>query len=573
MEHPQILIVDDDLQVRELLRDTFLGQGYKCQVAKNGMEALELFKASRPDLTVTDVKMPVMDGVAFLKAARAEDSTAAIIMLTAMEDVHTGVECMRQGAFDFLLKPVEMGQLLAIAAKALEQRALLIFDQQQQAEIERRAAEVARAAHYDSLTGLANRALFRDRLGRAQLRAARNEQHLGVMLLDIDRFKGINETLGHDAGDFLLTGVAERLRECVREVDSIARFGGDEFAIILEGLVQGESAAIVAERILASVARPFEVAGREVFVTTSAGIAIYPDDGADVSALVKNADSALFGAKAQGRNTYRFYTPDLNARALERLSLETGLRRALEREEFVLYYQPRVELASGRLLGAEALLRWIHPEHGLVPPGSFIPLAEESGLIIPIGEWVVRAACAQSRAWQEAGYRPLRIAVNISARQFAHRALRDTVASALQDSGLDAAHLEIELTEGLLMEHTDTVLATLGDLKAMGLLIAIDDFGTGYSSLSYLKRFPIDALKIDQSFVRDITTDANAAAISAAIVALARTLRLNVIAEGVETREQAELLLSQGCAEGQGYLYSRPLPADRFVEWLERGTA
>lgn len=573
MEQPQILIVDDDLQVRELLQDAFLGQGYQCQVAKNGMEALELFKASRPDLTVTDVKMPVMDGVAFLKAARAEDATAAIIMLTAMGDVHTGVECMREGAFDFLLKPVEMGHLLAIAEKALEQRALLIFDRQQQAEIERRAAEVARAAQYDSLTGLANRALFRDRLGRAQLRAARNEQHLGVMLLDVDRFKGINETLGHDAGDLLLIRMAERLHECVREVDSIARLGGDEFALILEGLASGESAAIVAERILTSVARPFEVAGREVFVTTSAGIAIYPGDGEDAGALVKNADSALSGAKAQGRNTYRFYTPDLNARALERLSLETGLRRALERGEFVLYYQPRVELASGRLLGAEALLRWVHPERGLVPPGSFIPLAEESGLIIPIGEWVVRAACAQSRAWQQAGYRPVRIAVNISARQFGHRALRDTVASALEESGLDPTHLEIELTEGLLMEHTDTVLATLGDLKAMGLLIAIDDFGTGYSSLSYLKRFPIDALKIDQSFVRDITTDGNAAAISAAIVGLARALRLNVIAEGVESREQAEVLIAQGCAEGQGYLYSRPLPADRFVEWLQRGTA
>ncbi|MGE5027472.1 MAG: putative bifunctional diguanylate cyclase/phosphodiesterase [Betaproteobacteria bacterium] len=428
---------------------------------------------------------------------------------------------------------------------------------------------LAQVTNYDTLTGLPNRSLFRDRLDHAMSRSARNSEMVAVMLLDIDNFKSINDTLGHDLGDQLLQETSERLQHCVLEDDTLARLGGDEFAIILEGLAEIDEVAQVAQKILDDFVRPFALSGHEIYVTPSLGVTIYPLDGEDSESLIKNADTAMYRAKEHGRNNYRFYTADMNKLAVERFALEGKLRRALERGEFVLHYQPQVDIRSGRVVGVEALLRWNHPERGLVPPNEFIPLLEENHLIVSVGEWVLRTACAQSRAWQEAGLPPLRMGVNLSARQFRQENLVEMVEAILLETRISPKLLELELTEGMLMESTKATSATLDRLKENGVQIAIDDFGTGYSSLSYLKRFPIDRLKIDRSFVRDVIADANDAAIVVAIISLGRSLGLNVIAEGVEAKDQLDFLDVQKCDEYQGYHFSRPLPAEEIARLFE----
>ena len=419
--------------------------------------------------------------------------------------------------------------------------------------------------NYDVLTGLPNRFLFLDRLGHAVSQSARSHRMIAVMLLDIDNFKNINDTLGHTHGDLLLQDIADRLRRCVRMDDTLARIGGDEFAIVLEGVSEIEEIALIAQKIVDIFSLPFTPSSQEIYVTPSVGISIYPMDGRDSDSLLKNADAAMYTAKEYGRNHFRFYTTDMNALAIQRFAMEGALRRAMEREEFTLHYQPQVDIKSGRVIGVEALMRWNHPERGLVPPGEFIPLLEENNLIIPIGEWVLRTACAQCRAWQDAGLPPLRMAVNLSARQFRQDNLVEMIDSILRETGISPKLLELELTEGLLMENISETSLILGQLKSRGVQVAIDDFGTGYSSLSYLKRFPIDRLKIDRSFVRDIITDSNDAAIAVAIISLGRSLGLSVIAEGVETREQLEFLGVQKCDEYQGYYFSRPVSPEEIV--------
>ncbi|MDD5329959.1 MAG: EAL domain-containing protein [Sulfuricella sp.] len=428
---------------------------------------------------------------------------------------------------------------------------------------------LAQLAHYDALTTLPNRSLFTDRLDHALIRSARSSEMVAVMLLDIDNFKTVNDILGHQLGDVLLQEIAQRLRHCVLEDDTLARLGGDEFAVILEGISEIEEAADIAQKVVDAFAQPFVPDGREIFVTTSLGVSVYPLDGQDGVDLLKNADTAMYRAKESGRNHFRFYTADMNTLAVERFAMEGGLRRALERGEFLLHYQPQVEIRSGQMVGVEALLRWNHPERGLVPPNQFIPLLEENNLIVPVGEWVLRTACAQGRAWQEAGLPALRIGVNLSARQFSHGDLVETIGGVLRDTGLSPRLLELELTEGMLMENTKATSAILEQLKRKGVFIAIDDFGTGYSSLGYLKRFPIDRLKIDRSFVRDIITDPNDAAIAVAIISLGRSLGMNVIAEGVETQEQLEFLGVQKCDEYQGYYFSRAVPAEEIAYLLK----
>lgn len=424
---------------------------------------------------------------------------------------------------------------------------------------------LVQVTNYDVLTGLPNRFLFLDRLGHAISRSARNHRMVAVLLLDIDNFKTINDTLGHTHGDLLLQDVADRLRCCVLEDDTLARIGGDEFAIVLEGVSEIEEIAAIAQKIMAIYSLPFAPSGQEIYVTPSMGITIYPMDGHDSDSLLKNADAAMYSAKEYGRNHFRFYTTDMNALAIERFAMEGALRRAIEREEFILHYQPQVDIKSGRVIGVEALLRWNHPERGLVAPNEFIPLLEGNNLILPVGEWVLRTACAQSRAWLDAGLPPLRMAVNLSARQFRQDNLVELIDSILRETGISPQQLELELTEGLLMENTSKTSAILGQLKSRGVLVAIDDFGTGYSSLSYLKRFPIDRLKIDRSFVRDIITDSNDAAIAVAVISLGRSLGLSVIAEGVESEEQLEFLGVQKCDEYQGFYFSYPVPPEEIV--------
>jgi diguanylate cyclase (GGDEF)-like protein/PAS domain S-box-containing protein len=424
-------------------------------------------------------------------------------------------------------------------------------------------------AYHDTLTGLPNRVRFHERVTMALQAARKNGKMVAIMFLDLDRFKLVNDTLGHQMGDKLLQGVAERVIDCVREGDVVARMGGDEFTVLLREIDDAQDAIDVSHRIINALREPFVIEGYELHTTTSIGIAIYPQDGEDAEGLMKNADTAMYRAKDHGRNNYSFYTPAMNQLGIERLELENGLRYALERGELLLHYQPRVNITTGRIIGAEALVRWQHPTLGLVSPGKFIPLAEETGLIVPIGEWVLEQACRQNKIWQEKGYPPMHIAVNLSARQFQGQGLVEKVRGVLEATGLEPEYLELEITESITMQDVEFTIRTLHELSSMGIQISIDDFGTGYSSLNYLKRFPIHTLKIDQSFIRESTNDPYNAAIVTTVIYLAQALRLKVIAEGVETVEQLAFLRENRCDEMQGYLFSRPLPTEQFEQMLK----
>jgi diguanylate cyclase (GGDEF)-like protein/PAS domain S-box-containing protein len=437
---------------------------------------------------------------------------------------------------------------------------------------ERKRAEeqVKHLAFHDPLTNLANRLLFNDRLNLAVAQAHRHNQRLAVLFLDLDRFKVINDSLGHSVGDELLRQAAERIQGLVREGDTVARLGGDEFTLLVPGITVEEDAAKIAHKICAAIRGPFSIDGRELFVTTSIGVSVYPSDGHDAETLLRNADSAMYRAKEQGRDNYQLYTPAMNAKAIERLSLESRLRQALTNNEFELHFQPFIDLRTAELMGAEALLRWRHPELGIVPPMDFIPLAELSGLIVPIGEWVLRKACEEARKWHAKGFEAMTVSVNLSSRQFQQTDLVRQVREALESTGLSPGSLDLEITESNAMQNAEHSIHTLWGLKKHGVRISMDDFGTGYSSLNYLKRFPIDRIKLDQSFVRDLPSDKDDAAIAMAVIAMGRSLELVVIAEGVETEEQLEFLRSHECDQLQGFLLSRPLPAEAFQEFLDR---
>ena len=421
-------------------------------------------------------------------------------------------------------------------------------------------------AYYDALTGLPNRTLLQDRLAKALAGARRRKDKVAVLFLDLDRFKVINDSLGHSLGDVLLQEVAERLRKGARELDTVARLGGDEFVIVLTSVKEVSDAAVAAERIVKGMTDGFVVEGHPLSISCSLGISVFPEHGTNSETLIKNADTAMYCAKEKGRNTFRFFTEDLNAQAVERLTLENSLRQALVRKELFLVYQPQIEIATGRITGLEALIRWQHPTLGLVPPDKFIRIAENSGLIIPIGEWVLRTACAQARKWQDEGLPGLPIAVNVSAVQFRQEDFCELIRSVLREVRLAPQYLELELTESLLLSSADVTLSVLQELKAMGLTLAIDDFGTGYSSLSYLKQFPVGKLKIDRSFIRDVAVSPDDAAIATAIISMAKSLNLKVIAEGVEDEAQMSFLRARQCDEIQGYYFSKPLPADACAE-------
>jgi len=430
--------------------------------------------------------------------------------------------------------------------------------------------EIERLSRFDAMTGLPNRAFLHDRLDHALRVAQREEHHLAVLAIDLDRLAHINEVHGHHVGDRLLVAVAERLRGSMRDADTITRHIGDEFVVILEELEDPRAAAILAERVLHELARPFSLDGHEVIVSACIGIGIYPDDGQCAQVLLKHADVALHHAKETGESTYQFFCEEMNQASVERLKIESNLRLALERNEFHLVYQPQVDLASGNITGMEVLVRWQHPDMGMVSPARFIPIAEDTGHITEIGLWVLREACRQTQHWHALGYTGLRVAVNVSARQFRQDDFADQVRRVLEDTGLAPGCLELELTESMIMQRPERVVTVMGELRALGVTFSIDDFGTGYSSLSQLKRFPIDKLKIDQSFTRDIGTDANGTAITCAIIALGNSMRLRVVAEGVETPDQQRFLIDNGCHSMQGYLFSRPIAADDFSALLER---
>ncbi len=446
-------------------------------------------------------------------------------------------------------------------------------------EIEERQEAEERAAflaYHDVLTGLPNRELARDRLSQALADAKRHNKQVALVLLDLDHFKNINDTLGHAVGDQLLRAVADMLLNTLRQSDTVSRPGGDEFLMVLKDLPDADAATPVVTKVMEELGKPISVNGQDLSISASMGIAMAPNDGEDFDTLLQRADTALYRSKDEGRNTYRFFDDRMNAEAVERLTMRNGLRRALELGQFVLHYQPQVDLATGRVFGVEALIRWQHPEWGLVPPGKFIPVAEDSGLIVPIGDWVIEDACRQAVAWSRKGLPPLTVAVNLSALQFKRGEVESVVSQALATSGLPPAQLELELTESVLISDVESVETRLKGLKALGVKLAIDDFGTGYSSLSYLKRLSVDKLKIDQSFVRDLERHPEDVAIVRAIIQMAKGLGLSTIAEGVETLAMMQQLRVLGCLEGQGYWFAKPMPAAVFEDWLrqtlEQGT-
>jgi diguanylate cyclase (GGDEF)-like protein/PAS domain S-box-containing protein len=435
------------------------------------------------------------------------------------------------------------------------------------------ARQMAYSAQHDFLTGLPNRMLLHDRVNQAITLASRHKKKVAVLFLDVDGFKHINDSLGHRIGDRLLQAIAKRLVGCVRGSDTVSRQGGDEFVVLLLEVEQPEGAAHTARRMLQAMAEAHSIDQHDLHVSISIGVSVYPDDGPDAETLIKNADTAMYQAKENGCQSYQFFKPAMNVRAVERQAIEESLRRALERQEFALHYQPRINLKTGEITGAEALIRWTHPIRGLVSPGQFIPIAEDCGLILPIGKWVLREACRQARAWLDAGLLLGTMAVNISAIEFRDENFLEGVFATLQDAGLDPKSLELELTESVLMKHAEATASLLETLRARGVQMAVDDFGTGYSSLSYLRKFRIDALKIDQSFVRQITTIPDETTIVAAVISMGRSLKLRVVAEGVETQAQMEFLRAHECDEAQGYYFSPPVPPQQFAKLLDSGVS
>ncbi|MBU1225315.1 MAG: EAL domain-containing protein [Gammaproteobacteria bacterium] len=427
--------------------------------------------------------------------------------------------------------------------------------------------------HYDTLTGLPNRALLQDRLGQAIELARRQGRQLALMFMDLDQFKHVNDSLGHPMGDQLLQSVAQRLVGCVRQSDTVSRQGGDEFVLLLPYIEHAEDAALSAQKVLAALAPPHHLDEHDLHIGASIGISIYPNDGRDAETLIKCADTAMYDAKESGRNTYKFFEPRMNAQAVQRQSIEASLRLALERQEFVLHYQPKIDLQRGTTTGVEALIRWQHPQRGLLAPAQFVPIAEDCGLILPIGRWVLREACNQAQAWLQAGLPPITISVNASTPEFHAVDYPENVGAALEAAHLEPRYLELDLTESVLMRDVASTESVLHALADLGVKLAVDDFGTGYSSLSYLRKYPIDTLKIDQSFVNRMLGNADDAAIVSAVISLAKSLRLRVIAEGVETFEQVQFLRARHCDEAQGYYFGRPVAAEALATLLQAGTA
>lgn len=587
-----VLIVDDEAGVRKAIARSLRPTGVHILEADSAPAALWMIEAEPGiGVVISDYGMPGMSGTDFLREMQNRHPDVIRIMLTARTDMDALVDAVNLGAvYKFLVKPWEADDLRAAVEEGFRTYGLAAENRRLQedlrqanarlqelnADLEERVREKAReltqASLHDAVTGLPNRTLLCDRLAQLLHRARRDRGTVAVFLFDIERFKLINEALGHSTGDEVLRMVAQRLTAYVRETDTIARVNSDKFCLVLHKGETEEGVTAVAARILETMQQPFTVAGHEVFLTGSIGISLFPNDAADVDTLLKHAEAALNHLRAGGGSGVEFYSREISARAARRLSLETELRHALERSEFCLYYQPRADLAGPRLTGVEALLRWRHPQRGLIQPAEFVPLLEGTGLIEPVGEWVLTEASAAATRLARAGY-PLCVAVNLSTRQFHQPDLAERIAGALAAGGIDPTNrqIEVEITESLLMQDVDKAQRTLGRLHDLGIRIALDDFGTGYSSLSYLTRFPIDYIKIDRSFVLGVADGTDAGAIVQAIIAMAHSLGKSVIAEGVETAEQLRALSALDCDELQGYLLAPPLPETDLLDLLGKG--
>jgi diguanylate cyclase (GGDEF)-like protein len=567
----KILVIEDEEFVRENIVELLDAEGFEVIGAEDGRMGLNLARAMVPDLILCDVMMPELDGYGVLTALRQDSILAAVpfIFLTAKAakaDLRQGMEL---GADDYLTKPFTRAELLGAIISRLKKQAAV--QERYHTELQQAKEQLEYLIHNDSLTNLPNRLSLRDRFKQVQPTDTDTEKLVGVLCLSLDRFNQINDNLGHIVGDLLIKAVAERLTACVGREDTVARLSADQFAIIVATIEHKKEVGNLAQTILEKLSETFALAGQEIFVTASIGIGLYPRDGAELEQLLNHANTAMAKAKQQGGDQYEFYTAAFNIGSSERLALQSSLRHALEREELQVYYQPLVNLKTGRIVGAEALVRWQHPERGLVSPDKFIPVAEETGLIMPIGEWVLHTACKQTKLWQTAGFSSLRVAINLSSRQFSQIDLRKQLVQILMETGLDPKYIELELTESMLVQNTEVAIRRLNALKALGVEIAIDDFGTGYSSLSYLQQFPFDILKIDRCFIRNITENANNTAITKAIIAMAKSLNLKLIAEGVETEAELSFVYQQQCDGMQGFLFSRPVPAQEFEQLLKAG--
>jgi diguanylate cyclase (GGDEF)-like protein len=557
----RVLVIEDNPGDARLLEEMF-GKERPGTFAVTHLslmsEAVIHLAKGEADIVLLDLGLPDTHGLESVRRAHAAAPGIPLIVLTGMDDEALAAEAMKEGAQDYLIK----GQ---IENRALPRALRHAIDRH------RIQVETAYIAQHDAVTNLPNRLVLNDRISQAISLARRRTAATAVMFVDLDRFKHINDSLGHAVGDQLLQSVSTRLVTCVRGSDTVSRQGGDEFVILLSEIANPDDAAKCARRILLSLSSPHFIAGQELHIDGSIGISICPSDGADAETLIKNADMAMYHAKEIGRNNFQFFKAEMNSRAVERQSLESGLRRTLERDEFLLHYQPIVNLSTGEITSVEALIRWQHPDRGLVPPAQFVPIAEDCGLIIKIGRWVLNEACRQVRVWRDAGLPQLRIAVNVSAIEFRNKDFVEGVRAVISETGLEARFLELELTESVLMGDVRFAASVLREIKGMGIRIAVDDFGTGYSSLSYLREFPIDILKIDRSFINQITGDCDGSTIVDAIISMGKSLKHVVVAEGVETQYQRTYLQAHNCEEAQGYLFSKPLPAAQFAVLLQTG--
>ncbi len=558
----RLLLVEDNPDDAELILRVLRKGGYQVDYTRvdNAPDLTRQLREADWELVLSDYAMPHFNGLAALKLVKEHNPDIPFIVISGTIGEELAVEAMRKGAQDYLMKDNLTRLLPAI------QRELADADERRA----RRAAEqtLRHQAYHDLLTGLPNRWLLRDRIEQAFAYAHRESHSLAVMFLDLDRFKNLNDTMGHIAGDHLLRAVAERLKSAVTPWDTIARLGGDDFVLLLPDVGRPQQASDKADALLQLFQTPFVLSGQNVYVDASIGIAMYPENGRDADNLLKNAEAAMYYAKEQGRNNFQFCTSGIQEATVTRFVIENELREAIKTSQLVLYYQPQFSLRNQGVTGLEALVRWKHPQRGLVPPDKFIPVAEETGLIIALGGWVIQRALADLRRWRALGLEVARLAINLSARQLFHTQTHDILQQSLEGDPGSAHILELEITESGIMQDPEQAVQTLNAFKELGVSVAIDDFGTGYSSLAYLKRFPIDVLKIDRSFVRDIAVDDDDAAIVRTILAMAQALNLQVIAEGVESENQLKLLAALGCSEGQGYYYARPMPGEALEAFL-----
>ena len=551
-----IIIADDDPSILLLLRHILTEDNYDVTEARSGLEAIELCREYAYDLAIFDFVMPDVDGLSACKEVTMQSaSPPPVLIITSLDDDNSVSNAFNAGAIDFITKPINWS--------VFRQRVKRIV------EGEKNRKRIKRLEFHDTLTGLPNRTLLLDRLESACLRAERNKTMLALLMVDIDNLKLINEALGHKNGDKIIQSVASRLSKTIRNTDTLSRSGGDEFILIIENIQHLEDAGLMAAKFSRTIEHKLTIMDQEIHIKASIGLSLYPEDGKDIGNLLSHADAALYRAKKQGGNLYEFYSPDLGKEAHRRLKLENSLRQAIEADDLIVYYQPKVNLVNGQAEGMEALVRWKHPEHGIIPPDEFIPIAEETGLIIPLGEMVIEKACRQFKQWQRENIPVTNLSINVSARQFKEQNLVPLLQSVLNKYQLDASHIELELTESTLLKNEDQAENILSQLHQMGIKISIDDFGTGYASLSYLKKLPIDILKIDKSFTDGILHDPDDIAIVNAIYGLATGLGLTLVAEGIETPEQLEKIKELGVHYGQGYFWSPPLPANQYPDLLD----